>query len=216
VIRRLLTTVAAGALVTAALAGCSDDGRTLAPIQPGQTTTSTTVPPTLANDAPAIFDLVSPEFEDGAAIPVRFSCAGEDISPPLGWTATPAAAELAIVVRDRQAEGFVHWIVTGIDAGVTGFGQGGVPEGAVEQVNSTGVIGWLGPCPPEGTGTHIYDFVLHALAAPVVIDPALPATEAAALVEAASTAQAPLSGTFSSDGETTTSERQPSAGSQSE
>jgi phosphatidylethanolamine-binding protein (PEBP) family uncharacterized protein len=96
------------------------------------------------------------------------------------------------VVRDRDAEGFVHWLVTGIDPSTQAFGDGGLPEVAVEQVNSTGAIGWLAPCPPEGGERHIYDIVLHVLHAPVDIDPALPAAEAAAVVEEASVEEAPL------------------------
>jgi Raf kinase inhibitor-like YbhB/YbcL family protein len=204
VIRRTLPLLAALALLGT---GCSDDGRTLAPVRPGQTTTTTTVPPSIGDAAPEVFSLVSGAFDDGATIPERFTCTGEDISPAIGWSAAPEdAAELAIVVRDRQADGFVHWIVTGIDPTITGFGQAGVPEGAVEQANSTGAIGWLGPCPPEGSGTHLYDFTLHALPAPIDIDPALPAAEAATQIEAASTAEATLAGSVTSGG-------QPAAGS---
>jgi Raf kinase inhibitor-like YbhB/YbcL family protein len=204
VIRRTLLLLAALTLLGA---GCSDDGRTLAPIGPGQTTTTTSVPPSIGAGEPDVFSLRSGAFDDGAVIPERFTCTGEDISPSIGWTATPPdAVELAIVVRDRQADGFVHWIVTGIDPTVTGFGDSGVPEGAVEQVNSTGAIGWLGPCPPEGSGTHLYDFTLHALARPVDIDPALPAVDAAAQIESFSTAEATLAGSVTPGG-------QPAAGS---
>ena len=205
VLRRPLLLLAALALAAGA---CSDDGRTLAPIRPDQTTTTTSVAPSIDEAAPPVFSLVSPAFEDGAPIPERFTCLGDEVSPPLAWAAAPAGAELAIVVRDRQADGFVHWIVTGIDPTVTGFGEAGVPEGAVEQVNSTGAIGWLGPCPPEGSGPHFYDFILHVLSAPVDIDPALPATEAATLIEEASGPEAPLAGSFTTGA--------PAAGSQSE
>lgn len=143
-----------------------------------------------------VFSLTSAAFPDGGVIPSRFTCAGEDISPPLTWASTPPAAELALVVRDRDAPGSVHYVVTGIDPAVQGFSEGGVPEGAVEATNSAGTTGWFGPCPPAGT-THTFDIdiVLHALPEPLSLEPGLPAAEAAQLLEGASSDQAVLSGT---------------------
>ncbi len=223
-IRRCLLLTA----LLAALAGCSDDGRTLAPIRSGQTTTTTTTtPPTVVDQVPQAFELVSSAWEEGGQIPSRFTCEGTELSPPLGWLATPPGEQLAIVARDLTADGFVHWIVTRIDIGVSGFGQAGVPEGAVEQVNSTGAIGWLGPCPPEGSGAHVYEITLHVLLQDLDIDPALPAAEVAAIIESASGARATLTGTYEAgavstesteptdDGtESTDDDDQPSVGSQ--
>ncbi|MDP1820988.1 MAG: YbhB/YbcL family Raf kinase inhibitor-like protein [Acidimicrobiales bacterium] len=186
--------LALAVLVVAAIAGaCSDDGRTLAPIGPGQTTTTET-DTTEAEGAviDEVFSLTSDAFADGGDLPPRFTCTGDGLSPSLRWSGTPSSVELALVVRDREVPEMVHWIVTGIDPVIEGFGEAGVPEAAVEQVNSTGAVGWLAPCPEPGTGTHTYDFVLHVLTAPVDIDPALPAVEAAALIEEASGPEAPL------------------------
>ena len=124
--------------------------------------------------------------------------AGADLSPPLSWTGTPAAAELALVVRDRTAAGYVHWVVTDLDPALQGFGEGGIPEGATEAANSSGSLGWTGPCPPAGTGAHEYAFVLHALAVPLTVPPGATADEAATLVEGASIGQATLTGTAAS------------------
>ena len=173
--------------------GCSDDGRELAPPRPDQTTT-TEPPPTVPADGSA-FSLTSDAFSDGDPLPLRATCDDVGLSPALSWAGVPTAAELALVVRDRDADGYVHWIVTGIDPVVSGFGEGGVPEGAVEQVNGEGAVGWLPACPPEGDERHVYDFTLHVLEAPLDIDPALPAADVAALVEGAAVASARLSGT---------------------
>ena len=109
------------------------------------------------------------------------------------WSNVPAdAVQLALVVRDRDAGGAVQWLVTGIDPAISGFGEGGVPEGAVEQANQTGAIGWDAPCPPDGAARHIYDIVLHVLTQPVDIDPAEPAAAGATAVETASEAEAAL------------------------
>ena len=67
------------------------------------------------------------------------------MSPDLSWTDLPADAEsLALIVRDRNAAGFVHWVVTGIDPSVQGIGEGGVPEGAVEGQNGAGTTKRIG------------------------------------------------------------------------
>jgi Raf kinase inhibitor-like YbhB/YbcL family protein len=192
--RALLCAVPALLLVAAA---CSHDGRELAPVRAGQTTTSEP-PPTIGTDGTA-FHLTSDGFTDAAELPDEYTCTGAGVSPDLAWSGAPAGVELALVVRDRDANGYVHWIVTGIDPTITGFGEAAVPEGAVEQVNATGAIGYLPPCPPDGFGRHIYDFVLHVLAAPIVIDPEAPAGDVATQIEGASIGQAPLAGTVDPD-----------------
>ncbi len=192
-------------MLAAAGIGCSSqDGRSLPAPDPSKTTTSVSTPvvapPSLDGDAAEVFSLASPAFANGGVIPEVHTCTGADISPQLQWSSTPPAAELALVVRDRDAEGFVHWVVTGIDPTVQGLGAGGVPETAVEAANDAGTLGWFGPCPPAGTGTHTYDFVLHALPEPLALEPGRPADEAAALVEGASSATAILSGVVTAGG----------------
>src|SRR5436190_10489577 len=46
----------------------------------------------------------SPAFDAGAAIPERFTCKGENVSPPLAWSGVAAGtAEVALVVDDPDA-----------------------------------------------------------------------------------------------------------------
>jgi Raf kinase inhibitor-like YbhB/YbcL family protein len=201
--RRLLPALALVAVVGLGAAACSsEDGRQLPAPGPGQTTTSAPGPSSTAaaslDSSPAasgIFTLASPAFTPGGPIPVRFTCDGTDVSPPLTWTAPPPAAELALVVRDPDADGYVHWIVTGIDPVVQGFGEGGVPETAVELVNSGGTAGWSGPCPPAGS-THTYEITLYALPEPLGPEVSAPAADAVAMVEGAASARATLTGTY--------------------
>ena len=109
--------------------------------------------------------LSSPAFADGAAIPTRFTCDGEGISPEVDWSGAPAATvALAMTVIDPDARGFVHWLVYDIPAASAGSlaenvgtGAGAPPQGA----NSRGKAGYTGPCPPSGT--HHYVFTLYAL-----------------------------------------------------
>ena len=187
--------------------GCSSsDGRTLPPPDPHRTTTSVSAPvvgqPSESDDEAdagvvEVFSLFSSAFADGATIPERNTCDGAGVSPPLSWTSTPAAAELAIVVRDQDADGYVHWVVTGIDPAIEGIGEDGIPESASEAANGSGSTGWFGPCPPPGDGPHTYVFTLHALPEPLGSTSGLSAEEAAQLVEDASSDQAVLTGTYS-------------------
>lgn len=184
-------------MLALAVVGCStSDGRDLPAPKAHQTTTSAAAPEVgQPSDTPtAVFSLRSPAYLEGGAIPERHTCRGIDVSPALVWTDTPPAAELALVMRDRDADGFVHWLMTGIDPVVQGIGEGGIPEGAISLANSSGASGWFGPCPPAGSGVHTYDLVLHALPEPLVIDPSTPAEQAAQMVEGASSDRAVLSG----------------------
>lgn len=186
------------ALVVAALVAAgacsSSDGRELP--APQHSATTAPAPSSTAGAAidgmAAAFTLSSPVVAAGGELPERHTCEGDGVSPPLSWAAPPPAEEFAVVVRDLSAEGFVHWVMAGIDGSVVGLGEGGVPEGAVEAMNGFGGVGWAGPCPPPGSGTHTYAIVLHALDEPVAIDATMPADEAADLVEVLSTAHAEL------------------------
>ncbi|MGH3016513.1 MAG: YbhB/YbcL family Raf kinase inhibitor-like protein, partial [Gaiellaceae bacterium] len=109
------------------------------------------------------FELTSEAFASGQPIPQKYSCEGEDVSPPLAWSGVPeGTASLALVVDDPDAQGgtFTHWLAWGIDPAAGGLGEG---EGApVEGQNDFGQAGWRGPCPPPGHGPHRYFFRLHA------------------------------------------------------
>jgi Raf kinase inhibitor-like YbhB/YbcL family protein len=114
--------------------------------------------------APAKLRLSSPAFGDGGPIPVRFTCDGRDVSPPLRIAGTPRRArELALVVEDPDAGRFVHWTLLRVPAGVTRIREGRVPPRAIETTNGFGDRGWGGPCPPEGDPPHRYVFAAYAL-----------------------------------------------------
>src|SRR5947209_3810855 len=113
-------------------------------------------------------DLTSPAFREGDKIPVKYTCDGENISPPLGWTGVPAGTQsLALMVDDPDAPSgtFVHWAIRGIPPTVDRLeenaSKAGLPSGAKEGRNGAGRVGWFGPCPPSGT--HHYVFHLYAV-----------------------------------------------------
>lgn len=122
--------------------------------------------PEMEPDVPDTIEVTSDAFQDGGTIPARFTCDGEDLSPPLTWSNVPDdTEEIAVVVEDPDApQGtFVHWVVAGIDPMTVGLEVGEVPTGAVEGTNDFEETGYRGPCPPEGDDPHRYRFVVHAL-----------------------------------------------------
>ncbi|HEY7538119.1 MAG TPA: YbhB/YbcL family Raf kinase inhibitor-like protein [Gaiellaceae bacterium] len=110
------------------------------------------------------FTLASSAFEDARPIPVRHTCEGEDVSPPLRWTDSPQEARsLALLVDDVDAPGgiFTHWVAWGLDPSADGLDEGDAAPG--EGRNDFGRVGYRGPCPPRGHGPHRYVFRLYAL-----------------------------------------------------
>jgi Raf kinase inhibitor-like YbhB/YbcL family protein len=110
------------------------------------------------------FTLTSPAFAHGQPIPARHTCEGENVSPPLAWTAPPEGARsLALVVDDPDAPAgiWTHWLAWGIDPAAGGLGEGERPRS--EGLNDFRAVGYGGPCPPRGHGPHRYRFRLYAL-----------------------------------------------------
>ena len=108
-------------------------------------------------------DVTSPEFANGQPLPVRFTCDGEDVSPPLRWSGVPAEARsLALLVEEPDApvRALTLWSAWGIDTATAGLGEG--ERAPVEGRNDYGAKGYRGPCPPRGR-EHRYVFRLYAL-----------------------------------------------------
>lgn len=135
-------------LAACALGGCGGGG--------SDDTTSPSVP--------ASIQLTSPAFPANGRLPVRFTCAGKGVSPPLTWSAPPAATRsLALVLDDPDAAGgaYTHWVV------VVTPGTGALPQGGAKRSlrarNSSGRASYAPPCPPPGDRAHHYVFTLYAL-----------------------------------------------------
>ncbi len=124
-------------------------------------------------DVTMSFKLVSKAFENGSEIPTKYTCQGEDISPPLEWTGVPAGTKsLALIVDDPDAPDpanpkmtWVHWVLFNIPPDVDhlpeGASDGHLPKGAKSGINDWQRTGYGGPCPP--IGRHRYFFKLYAL-----------------------------------------------------
>lgn len=115
--------------------------------------------------SPEPFTLTSTAFDEGEAIPRRFTCDGENISPDIAWSGAPDGTQaLVLVVADPDAHDFVHWLVYDL----TDTPARGLPTGIsasldapLQGTNDFGRRGYGGPCPPSGT--HHYRFTLSAL-----------------------------------------------------
>ncbi|MCS7184761.1 MAG: YbhB/YbcL family Raf kinase inhibitor-like protein [bacterium] len=114
-------------------------------------------------------DLYSRAFENNGLIPKKYTCDGEDISPPLKWSNPPANTKsFALIADDPDAPigTWVHWVIYNIPADKTELPEGlakkyKLEDGTIQGINDFGKYGYGGPCPPSGT--HRYFFKLYAL-----------------------------------------------------
>jgi len=113
--------------------------------------------------------LIVDGFAEGASIPKRFTCDGENISPALRWTGQPAETRsFALIMDDPDAPGgtWNHWLVWDIPASDHSIPEGGEPGAPAKSgKNDFGKLGYGGPCPPRGK-PHRYFFRLFALDVP--------------------------------------------------
>jgi Raf kinase inhibitor-like YbhB/YbcL family protein len=151
--------------------------------------------------------LRSPAFSDGQPIPRRHTGDGEDLSPPLSWTGLPPRAlSLALIVDDPDAptsRPWVHWVIYNLAADEQGLVEGippvarpPSPAGAVQGKNSWGSVGYRGPAPPKGHGTHHYFFRLYALNAALDLPDGLDKDGVLAAIRGHLVAEAELTGTY--------------------
>lgn len=108
--------------------------------------------------------IASPAFKHKEAVPVKYTCDGEDVNPPLVIDNVPAGAKsLALIVDDPDAPRgtWVHWVVWGMDPKTREIEEKAVPAGAKQGTNDFRKRNYGGPCPPSGT--HRYFFKLYAL-----------------------------------------------------
>ncbi len=118
-------------------------------------------------EAKMAMQLTSPAIGPNQSIPPRFTCSGADVSPPLRWAGAPAETQsFALMVRDRDAHDFTHWVIWNLPPRLhslpEGLANGPAAAGGVQGVNSWQTLGYGGPCPPHGAAHH-YVFTLYAL-----------------------------------------------------
>jgi Raf kinase inhibitor-like YbhB/YbcL family protein len=111
--------------------------------------------------AKATLTISSLEFEHEGYIPMKYTCEGKNINPPITINGLPKETiSLALIMEDPDAPGkiFDHWVVWNIR-----------PTQTIEENSRPGIAGknskgeslYTGPCPPSGT--HRYFFKIYAL-----------------------------------------------------
>lgn len=120
---------------------------------------------------PKDMKLASSAFANEEKIPVEFTCDGKKIHPPFSVSEIPDRTKsLAMIVDDPDAPmgTFTHWVIWNIDPDAKEIAPGGVPQKSQEGTNSAGTIGYVAPCPPNGS--HRYFFTLFALDTTIGLD----------------------------------------------
>ncbi len=106
--------------------------------------------------------ITSTAFANGGVIPVKYTCDGQGVTPPLNFGAVlPGTKSYAVIVHDYDAyptHGFTYWIIWNIDT--SGF----IPENfrsSHENMNAAGQYGYTPIC--SKSGDHKYHFIVYAL-----------------------------------------------------
>lgn len=123
---------------------------------------------------PALLAVESSAFTHGRRLPTRHTRDGSNVSPSLGWSNLPkGTVTMALICEDPDApqdEPWVHWLIYNIPAltlrlpeGISRSEEPEEVDGALQGINSFETVGYDGPSPPVGHGTHHYPFRLFAV-----------------------------------------------------
>lgn len=174
--------------------------------RPSPTPPPTLAPPTETADVETeepVMQITSPAFAQSESIPVKYTCDGANVSPPLAWNGVPADAKsLALISDDPDAPAgtWVHWVIYGISPSRSELSEGveaseTVLDSAVQGTNDFDNIGYGGPCPPRGD-PHRYFFKLYALDTELSLGPGATKQEVLDATDGHVLAQAELMGIY--------------------
>jgi len=130
--------------------------------------------------------LISAAFPQGGNVPKKYTCDGDNVSPPFAWANVPDGTRSFLFVcgdPDAPAEIiFHHWAAFDIPPHWRGLKEGhgaeSLTNGFRQAINDFGKPGYSGPCPPRGDRPHRYHFRLSALS-----EPSLPVASSATCSE---------------------------------
>jgi len=109
-------------------------------------------------------NITSTAFKQNEPIPSKYTCDGQDLTPPLSFSEVPGGAQslaLSVVDPDSPSGHFTHWVAWNIPADTKEIPEGSLSTGIIQGKNDFGKEEYGGPCP--GQGTHRYVFNLYAL-----------------------------------------------------
>jgi Raf kinase inhibitor-like YbhB/YbcL family protein len=158
---------------------------------------------TPAKEGETALSLSSIAFTEGNTIPVKYTCDGQNISPPLEWSDPPQQTQaFTLIVDDPDAPigTFAHWVIFNIPADSRKLTEGipaqaQLPSGAQQGENDFGEIGYGGPCPPTGRA-HRYQFALYALDQPLDLEAGISRGQLLNAMQSHVLAQGYLSGVY--------------------
>jgi Raf kinase inhibitor-like YbhB/YbcL family protein len=110
--------------------------------------------------------ITSSAFMNGEEIPAEYTCDGDNKNPALTFSEIPEGTKcLALIMDDPDAPNglFTHWTIYNMTPTTLQILENDQPKTGFQGATSFGTIGYGGPCPPEGSGTHRYFFRLIAL-----------------------------------------------------
>ena len=139
----------------------------------------------------------SPAFADGAAIPRKYTCDGQNVAPPLELRGMPNESKsIAVICDDPDAPSgtFTHWILYDVPASAHTIAErASIGKSAV---NDFGKTGFGGPCPPKKDGAHHYRFHVYALDTASLGRPGLSKQDALKAMEGHILDEGELTGTY--------------------
>ena len=147
--------------------------------------------------------ITSTAFSEGQPISQKYTCQGNDFSPPLAWTNTPPNTKsLALIMDDPDAPAgtWVHWVLYDLPATTTELAENTpksaqLPGGTKQGLNSWPRLGYNGPCPPSGK-PHRYFFKLYALDTMLNLKPGVTKKDLLKAMEGHVLAEGQLMGTY--------------------
>jgi Raf kinase inhibitor-like YbhB/YbcL family protein len=165
-------------LLTCALSACGDDDAPKADAEPSGGPDAAVVdaapgtPDAEVPDAePAEFAITSTAIHGDELLDAKYTCAGDNVSPPLMWTAGPAGTKsyaVAFIDVNNATHPFNHSVIWDIPPSVLALPEAvervampSVPAGAKQAKAYDNIFGYSGPCP--NGNTHHYEFTLYAL-----------------------------------------------------
>jgi Raf kinase inhibitor-like YbhB/YbcL family protein len=107
--------------------------------------------------------ITSPAFGIGGFIPVKYSCDGENVNPPLIISDAPKGTTTFVLIMDdpdAPRGAFTHWVEI-FPANTREIPENYRKAGGWRITNDAGKEGYIGPCPPDGQ--HTYRFKLYAV-----------------------------------------------------
>jgi Raf kinase inhibitor-like YbhB/YbcL family protein len=121
----------------------------------------------------SVMTLSTTAWPDGGTIPIKYTQAGEEASPPLSWSGAPeGVVSYVLIVHDIDAaigngtDDLLHWMLWNVPAGVTALHEHApalaeLPDGT-RQISATGPY-YRGPGALASGPVHHYVFDLYAL-----------------------------------------------------